>query len=88
MRRTTQKLTKDDAKNNCLGTLFGPMCPPFAANITSFCDLALGTCPCVAQDVTCLIFWLNSGAILMTFGTYAKQFVTKCHTIEYRIQPV
>ena len=29
----------------------------------SFCDLALGTCPWVAQGMICIAFWLNSGAI-------------------------
>ena len=88
MRKNTQKLTKPDAKNSDLGTPFRTHVPPFAANTTSFCDLALGTCPWVAQGVICMVFWLNLGAILMTFGTYAKQFVTKCQSIQDRIHPV
>jgi hypothetical protein len=64
------------------------MCPQFAANLTFFCDLALGTCPWVAQGVIRMVLWLNSGAMLVTFGTYANQFVTKCQSIQDRIHPV
>ena len=41
---------------------------PFGANATIFCDMALGTCPWVPQGVILLVFWLDSCAILVTFG--------------------
>ena len=62
------------------GHLFGHMCSPFAANMTYFCDLALGTCQCVAQGVIHMVLCLNSGAMLVTFGTYANQFIPKLLT--------
>ena len=56
-----------------------PCVPQFAAS------LALGTCPWVARGVIRIIFLLNSDAILVTFGTYANQLVTKCQSIQDRI---
>ena len=75
MRKNTQKMTKPDTENVDFGPLLGPMCPPCAANAPSFCDPALGTCPLVTQGVICMVFGLDLGAILVTFGT---NVVTKC----------
>ena len=62
------------------GPLFGPMCPAFAADVASFCDLALGTFPWVAPGVIYIVFW-------MTFGSYGHQFVTKCQSIQDQTHP-
>ena len=85
MRKNTQKITKPDTENVDFGTPFGTHVPPCPANAPSFCDLALGTCPLVTQGVICMVFWLDSGAILVTFGTHV---VTKCQSIQVRIHPV
>ena len=69
-------------------TLFESVCPPLAASMTSFCDLALGTSPWVAQGTISMVFWLNSDAMLVAFETYINQFMTKCQSIQDRIHPV
>ena len=73
MRKNTQKMTKPDTEHVDCWDLLVPMCPPCAANAPSFCDLALGTCPLVTQGVICIVFWLNLGTILVTFGTHFDQ---------------
>ena len=78
MRQSSKKLTKPDAPNHDLVTPFRTRVPPFAANMTSFCDLALGTCPWVAQGGICMVFWLNSGS----------QFVNKCKSVQDRTKLV
>ena len=85
MRKTIGCLQNLMPKPAIPGPLFGSMCPPFAANMTSFGDLALGTYPWMAQGVICMIF----GAVMLeTFGAYANQFVTKLQSIQDRIHPV
>ena len=49
MRNNTQNWQNLMPKTPMSVPPFEPMCPPFAVNMTSCCDMALGTCPWVAK---------------------------------------
>ena len=70
MRKIHRKGQNISPETSIVGPMLAPIWHPFGANATTFCDMALGTCPWVPQGVILMVFWLDGGAILVTFGTY------------------
>ena len=74
MLENAQKLKTCDAKTT-FGPLFRIQATPICCQHDIFLRKGAGNLPWVARSVISIIFELNSGDILVTFGTYANQFV-------------